>query len=229
APPQINTTFYGNQSFYYDGKQLPYRIEVTDKEDGSTVNGEIQASQVQVSFDYLKESKDLALLGNAARISPFIKGKNLIDGSDCKSCHDMEKSSIGPSYLQVAERYHDDPEAIPMLADKIILGGNGNWGHSLMAAHPQLPEEDAAEMVKYILSLAEEEKQENRALESILVLNKHNAADENGTYYMTVSYTDQGANNMPSITSRKMLTLRNPKVQAEAYQGFNNVSRLRPQ
>ncbi len=229
APPQIEITFEGNQSFYYDGKQLPYYIKVTDQEDGSTVDGGIEPSQVQVSFDYLKESRDLALLGNAARISPFIKGKNLIDGSDCKSCHDMEKSSIGPSYLQVAERYHGDPEAIPMLAEKIILGGNGNWGHSLMAAHPQLAEEDAAEMVKYILSLADDGAQENRSLEGTLALDKHSAGDESGTYYMTVSYTDKGANNMPPITSRKMVTLQNPRVQAEAYQGFTNVSRLRPQ
>ncbi len=229
APPEINIAFEGNQSFYYDRKQLPYRIEVTDQEDGSTADGKIDPSEVQVSFDYLKESKDLALLGNAARISPFIKGKNLIDGSDCKSCHDMEKNSIGPSYLAVAERYQVDPETISMLAEKIIVGGNGNWGHSLMAAHPQLAEEDAAEMVKYILSLADEGAQENRSLESTLVLNKHNPGDENGTYYMTVSYTDKGANNMPPITSRKMVMLQNPKVQAESYQGFNNVSRLRPQ
>lgn len=229
APPVIEIAFEGNQSFYYDNTELAYQISVSDQEDGSTGGNKIDPSAVLASFDYLKESKDLALLGNATRVSPFIKGKNLIDGSDCSSCHDMEKASIGPSYLQVAERYQGESGAVPMLAEKIILGGNGNWGHSLMAAHPQLSEEDATEMVKYILSLAEDTNEKNLSLKGSLLLNKHNPEDESGTYYMTVSYTDKGANNMPAITSRKMVTLQNPKVQAEAYQGFKEVSRLRPQ
>lgn len=229
APPDISIAFGGNQSFFFDDTQLPYNVTVTDVEDGSTQNNKIDPSLVQVSFDYLKESKDLALLGDATRVSPFIAGRNLIDGSDCKSCHDMEKPSIGPSYLQVAERYHGEEGIVPTLAEKIILGGNGNWGHSLMAAHPDLSEEDASAMVEYILSLADENNQANLSLEGSLALNKHNGDDENGTYYLAVVYKDKGANEMPSITTREMITLRNPKVQAENYEEFKNVSRQRPQ
>jgi cytochrome c len=231
APPEIEITFKGNQSFFYDDVQLQYNIQVTDPEDGSTRNNTIDPSMVKLSFDYLRESKDLALLGNSARVSAFLKGKYFIDGSDCKSCHDMEEKSIGPSYIEIAERYHGEPGITPVLANKIIAGGSGNWGHSLMAAHPQLSEEEAGEMVKYILSLADEATQDQitRALEGAFALDKHDEVNESGTYFLAVSYTDQGANKMPPITTRKMVTLQNPKVQAEAYEDFKNVSRQRPQ
>lgn len=229
APPVIDIVFEGNQSFYFDHQQLPYDIRVNDKEDGSLKDNKIKPEEVQVSFDYLRQSKDLALLGNATRISPYLEGSKLIEGSDCRSCHDMEKQSIGPSYLQVAARYHDDPASKKMLAEKIIKGGNGNWGHSLMAAHPQLSNEDATKMVEYILSLAKsDDSNATIPLEGALAFNKHAANDEGGVYYLSVSYTDKGANGMPPLTTRKIVSLRNPKMQAEDYEQFNNVSRQRP-
>lgn len=229
APPVVDISFVGNQSFYYNDERLSYTINVSDPEDGSVQNNTINPAEVQVSFDYLRQSKDLALLGSAGRISPYLEGSNLIEGSDCRSCHDMEKQSIGPSYKQVADRYHGDPKAINMLAEKIILGGRGNWGESLMAAHPQLSEKEAKKMVEYILSLAETDNTNaSIPLKGSLSFKKHSDSDEEGVYYLSVSYTDKGANGMPAITSRKMATFRNPKVQAESYELFKDVSRQRP-
>jgi len=39
--------------------------------------------------------------------------------------------------------------------EKIISGGSGPWGYSVMSPHPELSEEDAKVMVNYILSLEE--------------------------------------------------------------------------
>ncbi len=230
APPAIEVAFEGNQSFFYNNTRLSYQIKVEDQEDGSTETGKIDPSRVNVTFDYMQESKDLALLGPNAMVTPFLKGKNLMDGSDCKSCHALSQTSIGPSYVQIAERYYEDTGAINMLAEKIITGGNGNWGHSMMAAHPQHTAEETVEMVKYILSLADEGQQAQAGipLKGTFVLNRHGAADEEGRYFLSVSYTDQGANGMPAIASRKLLTLRHPKVQAEDYEAFKNVQRQRP-
>ncbi len=82
-------------------------------------------------------------------------GQRLINRSDCKTCHNPTRKTIGPSYLDIAKRYESSEENITSLAGKIIKGGNGNWGQVLMSAHPNVSESDASQMVKYILSLHE--------------------------------------------------------------------------
>jgi cytochrome c len=79
-----------------------------------------------------------------------LSGEELIAGSDCMSCHQLDERMIGPSYHEIAARYTGkDAE---MLASKIIEGGKGNWGDVPMQAHPQISKEKAKFMVQYILS-----------------------------------------------------------------------------
>ena len=80
-------------------------------------------------------------------------GLELIAKSDCLTCHKVEGRIIGPSYSEVAEKYPVDSATIKMLAEKVIKGGAGNWGEVQMTPHPQLSENDAKAMVKYVLSL----------------------------------------------------------------------------
>ncbi len=77
----------------------------------------------------------------------------LIDGSGCLGCHKIDAKLIGPSYKEVAKKYPNTPENVKMLAEKIIQGGQGNWGEIPMKSHPELSQEDAEAMVKYILTL----------------------------------------------------------------------------
>lgn len=81
------------------------------------------------------------------------KGVTLIANSDCLTCHKVNEKSIGPSYADVAKKYEDNDANVAMLASKIIKGGQGVWGEVPMTPHPQLSEDDAKVMVKYILSL----------------------------------------------------------------------------
>ncbi len=228
-PPEVNFIIGGNQSFYFDNGSLNYRVAVTDQEDGNLTSGRIDPMEVKLTFDYLQEGKDLALLGADALITPFAKGKALIDNSDCKACHAVSQKSIGPSYMEVAERYNPDATTVSMLAKKIISGGNGNWGHSMMAAHPQHSEEETSEMVKYILSLeGNGQAGGSMALDGTLHLDKHNNSSEAGSYILSATYKDKGANGMPALTTRKIITIRHPRLQAEDYDEFRNVQRQRP-
>ena len=81
------------------------------------------------------------------------KGEQLISGSDCLTCHKVDAKIVGPSYVDVANKYEATEANIEMLAGKIINGGSGSWGEIPMAPHPALSTDDAKEMVKYILSL----------------------------------------------------------------------------
>ncbi|KIC92978.1 c-type cytochrome [Flavihumibacter solisilvae] len=81
------------------------------------------------------------------------KGVELIASSDCLTCHKVNEKAIGPSYSDVAKKYTADDATITDLANKIIKGGSGVWGQVPMTPHPQVSEDDAKTMVKYILTL----------------------------------------------------------------------------
>lgn len=81
------------------------------------------------------------------------KGAELLSKSDCLGCHKEQDKLVGPSYKEVASKYEATEANINLLADKIVKGGSGVWGQVPMTPHPALSQEDAKEMVNYILSL----------------------------------------------------------------------------
>jgi len=80
-------------------------------------------------------------------------GKALIEASDCRTCHHDKDKLIGPAYMDVAKKYPNTDENIKHLASKVIAGGTGVWGQIPMVAHPNITQEDAEAMVKYVLSI----------------------------------------------------------------------------
>ncbi|MEX0636049.1 MAG: c-type cytochrome, partial [Ferruginibacter sp.] len=83
----------------------------------------------------------------------YKKGLDLVAKSDCWSCHKINDPSIGPSYREVAAKYDTTQANYKLLAGKIINGGKGVWGEVPMNAHPDISQEDAIAMTKYILLL----------------------------------------------------------------------------
>ncbi|MEZ4942818.1 MAG: family 16 glycoside hydrolase [Saprospiraceae bacterium] len=90
----------------------------------------------------------------AAVVSP---GERLMAKSDCRICHNPRMQTVGPGYVQIAERYKNTPANVEALAQKVIAGGAGTWGIAAMSAHPDLQLEDAKTIVGYILDLDEGE------------------------------------------------------------------------
>ena len=84
---------------------------------------------------------------------PSDRGLELIGASDCTTCHAIDKKNIGPAYNDVAQKYENTDAVIDTLVSKVLKGGSGVWGTVPMTPHPTLPEADAREMVKYIMSL----------------------------------------------------------------------------
>jgi cytochrome c len=229
--PEVSIEIAGNRSFYFDNRAVNYKVNVRDKEDGQLNQG-ITPSQVNFAVDYLSEGKDLALLSSNSQNAEggsvkFVRGKTLIAESDCKSCHAVADKSIGPTYKEVAARYKGNDAALPMLAKKIITGGNGNWGKTMMAAHPQHSEQETTEMVKYILSLADA-AQGSLPLAGTYKLEDHIGGGESGTYVISASYTDKGHQVTGPLTGREVVLLRHPRVQAEDFDSFRDVGRQQP-
>jgi cytochrome c len=225
AKPDVAITTPGNKSFFWEGKPFTYTVKVTDKEDTK-----IDPKRVKVYYAYSAQPggmpgaspqqghQDLAAIGNGSL------GKALIANSDCKACHTIDKPSVGPTFLAVASRYKGQAGITERLARKIIEGGGGNWSKDhIMSAHPQIPTQDAQEMVKYIFSLTDKQKQTTLPLQGSIALNEHSAEQPKGQYTLVATYTDNGGQVVGPLTSTDIVTLRNAKVNAidaDTYVGF---------
>ncbi|MFT5167350.1 MAG: cytochrome c [Saprospiraceae bacterium] len=217
-PPELNWELAGNQSFYWDNRNLSYQVNVNDAEDGNTEDGSLSAENIIVSFDYLAQGFDVTEIAQGHQMEVSTSdplGKRLIDGSDCKSCHALNEKINGPSYIEIAARYRKDENAFKFLAGKIIKGGGGNWGETAMAAHPQLSEGEATEIAKYILAVNGEVRVDSKYPASgNFVAKDHIKEEEKGQYILMASYTDKGNESIKPITSRKQINLRSSKIEA---------------
>lgn len=138
----------------------------------------------------------------------------------------MDKKSVGPSYIDVANKYRGQPGIVEQLSKKVINGGMGVWGEHAMSAHPQLSQSDANSMVEYILSIGEK-----KVVKSLPVKGSYTTAipagqKENGSFILRASYKDRGTKVMPAMTSEETIVLRNSFLDpelADKAKGTNKV------
>lgn len=218
-PPQVEIAIKGNKSFYWKDKPIEYEVKVTDKEDGTLAAGAIEPADVYLNINYLEGfDKTLIAQGHQANTG-FATGKRLIELSDCQACHTIREKSIGPSYIEIAQRYEKDNNAVKSLAKKIIEGGAGIWGEQAMPPHPQHKMAEAEDMVKYILSLAKEQKDSRPVKGSFHPEPK----DKPGAYIFSASYTDKGSASIGPLTGGQTLALRPARLPANAYDSSRDI------
>jgi cytochrome c len=219
--PQVAINTTSNSSFFFPkATNFNYKVDVKDSEDKV-----IDAKKVKVNLDFIaKVESNQALIGHQEISPTYNFGKSLVAKSDCKACHQINGKSVGPSFMQVAQRYSGNKEALGRLAKKIITGGGGVWGEHAMSAHPQISNDDATEIVKYILSL--NAKKANVALpqQGSVALKQHLGNKDQGRYIFSASYTDKGGAITP-LTKKETIVLRPAKVQAEDADMFHNVDK----
>jgi cytochrome c len=215
--PELVFEIDPNNTTYWDHKKVNYKVVVTDNQDGSTLDGSIDPKDIQVTLSYIPQGKDMvkATLGHQKNTVP--EGKQIIDGSDCKACHAIDEKVNGPSYTDIANKY--DSDDTNYLVSKVIKGGSGIWGETMMSAHPQLSIEDVEKAIKYILSLKENDNTNEIALgiEGTLEFKEHIGEDNEGVYVLMASYLDKGNEGQPdsSIPVRNQLIFKAPKIEAE--------------
>ena len=196
-PPELTIKIEPNNTAYWDYKKVNYSVEVNDKQDGSTSNGSIDPSKIKVTLDYIPEGKDLikATVGHQQNVVP--EGLKLIDNSDCKACHAADIKVNGPSYIDIAKKYTSDDTAY--LISRIIKGGSGVWGETMMAAHPQLKPDEVQKIVNYILSLKPntESPKELLPVAGTIEFKEHVNSEKNGMYVLMASYLDKGYEGQP--------------------------------
>jgi len=120
----------------------------------SNVNSQIGgAKAADTSASVAATATDTSKTAAAAPAAGAKDGKAMIEASDCRTCHHDKDKLVGPAYADVAKKYPATDANVKMLASKILAGGTGVWGQIPMVAHPNITQDDAQAMVKYILSL----------------------------------------------------------------------------
>jgi len=198
--PEVSVAIKGgNSSFFVPGQPVNYEVSVND------VDGEIDPANIYVSVDYLEGMDKVAMSLGHQQVSATVTGKALSLSMDCKSCHKEAEASIGPKYLDIAQKYKDDKNAISYLQKKIKEGGSGVWGDVMMAAHPNISSEDTRQIATYIMSLAGDanEKLSLPPTGSVLA----DVAKPGHMMVLTASYTDQGAEGATPLTGTNSIAL----------------------
>lgn len=228
-PPVVAVTLtQGNSSFFFPGKTIAYKINVSDKEDGSLSNRRIPASLVSVSANYLSEGYNMTAIAQRQQgvdaTARYAAGMALIAKSDCKSCHSVKDKVLGPSFIAVAKKYKNNPSAVATLSNKIKTGGSGTWGHAEMPAHPALTNNELGSIVRYIMSLGTAQKaQKSMPVTGTYVTAVPKGENDNGSYIFRAAYTDKGTATATALTTENLLVLRGSLLSPSQANGAKDM------
>jgi cytochrome c551/c552 len=218
AAPDVDIKIAGNQSVYFPSLPITYEVVVKDNDQP----GAIDPASLQVMADFVEGRDKAAVPVGHLSVSETEMGKNIMLNYDCKACHKVDEKSVGPAYTAVAMKYKKDPKASAYLIDKIKKGGGGVWGEVAMSAHPDIPDNDLQQIVKWILSLSAEGK-EKKSLpaKGTIQPNENNK----GQLYFTAMYTDRGGNGIKPLTGKKTLVLRSNDLSMREVRDVNGFVR----
>jgi len=83
---------------------------------------------------------------------PFSADEKLARAKSCMACHAVDKKRVGPAWRDVAARYAGQGGAADRLSAKIRSGSSGVWGPVPMPANPNISEEEAKTLARWVLS-----------------------------------------------------------------------------
>ena len=223
--PQVAIEFVGNQTFYFPGKMVEYKVTVTDPDDAQAGD---DLSTLFVSADYIAGLDQAEASQGHLVMTEAMVGKSIMSSLTCKTCHKEDEESIGPAYVNVARKYRNNPSATEYLVNKIQKGGGGVWGETVMPANPDLKNDDARKVVAYILSLGRNRTEQTTLPQTGKVdplVGK--TASDNGVFVLSASYTDRGSEKAKPLTGNTAKTLRSSKMgmdQAKNLEGMSTMN-----
>lgn len=217
SPPDVQLKLTGNRSFFFDNTQFDYAISVSDREDGSLAAGTIDPKQVAVSIDYVSEGFDYAEVIQGQRsVDANVQvevGQSIMKKSDCYNCHTLNVTNIGPTFMQISEKYKNDPKAVEYISGKIRNGGNGVWTKVIaMPAHSAISENDARSIANYILK-ASTQTTSTLPVKGTYSVKLPKEDSGSGSYLIRAAYTDKGKGTIPKLTTENTLILRKPILE----------------
>jgi cytochrome c len=205
--PEVRFESPVSGDFFTPGKPVAYKIAVKDFEDGeSKTQAEGMGPRVVLESRWLKSADE------KTNVDP---GLALAKQSDCFNCHQVEQRLVGPSYLEVAERYKGVTGALEASVLRVRNGSSGVWGPIPMLAHQQHTSDEIAQMVSWIFAL-ERGKTGGTGGQRGLTGEASAPKDNNLRIgFLEASYTDNGRGEAPPLTGKTRVELRARRIEAE--------------
>lgn len=212
TPPTLAFETPRDGDFYQPGQPIHWQLRAQDAEDGVLADPVAAAAQVSTEVAWHQGAPPGALGQEAnATTDP---GREAMQRSDCFNCHAVQHRVVGPGFLEIADKYRGEHDALTLLAQRVREGSTGVWGQVPMLPHPQHSQAEAQQMVAWILALDDD----GPALSVQRGLTgSAEAAGEAHALVLTASYTDQGSEKVGPLTARAQVRLRHPAVEAEHF------------
>lgn len=226
AKPKIEFVSPLNGDFYDPSTPLTYRMKVVDFEDGTNdpelaEENTLELIDSAASSRITVEAMPATVHGNQdpETLDP---GLALIRESDCLNCHAINRPRVGPSFVQIADKYRDASHQINQSVERVLNGSMGVWGKVAMLPHSQHTHAEVHRMVEYVYSVSADSSNPT----AIGFRNDLNLATLNGTIDLEATYVDLGRNQLPKLAGSTKIRLRNRHMQAEAADEKKGTLRL---
>ncbi len=211
--------------FFTPGQPLKFSLIVRDQEDGTS--DEDQAEEPGWKFiDSTAPSRlyteAIPVTNEATNTAEAAPGLQLIRKSDCLNCHAINRALVGPSFVEVANKYRDQPHQLEVSVKRVQEGSTGVWGKVGMLPHQQHTAAEVRSMVEYVFSLTAAATNPNAP-----GFNNELVAPENSqTIRLEATYTDLGRDGIPKLTGTGTVQLRSRRQQAEQADHFAGTQKL---
>jgi len=214
APPQLTLESPVDGDFFTPGAPVAWRVRVRDAEEGdSTELPDSFGPRVLVSLA-------------ADRGGAEAPGFTLMKSADCFNCHAPEHRLVGPSFLEIAEKYRGVEGALEASVDRVQKGSSGVWGPVPMLPHGHHTREQIEAMVAWVYALTPGSDQPvlMRGLSGETAL----PGTPEGVRALRVEavFTDAGQAPASPLTTRATATLRPRLIEAELHDGHHGTQAL---
>ena len=226
AKPTIEFASPLDGDFYDPSTPLTYRMKVSDFEDGTNDPDLAEESAMELidsaaSSRITVQAMPTALDGNQdeAVLDP---GLALIRKSDCLNCHAINRPRVGPSFVQIADKYRNAHHQIDQSVQRVLKGSMGVWGKVGMLPHLQHTPAEVLRMVEFVYSVTADSSNPT----AVGFRNELDLTTFSGTIDLEATYIDLGRNQLPKLAGSAKIRLRNRHMQAEAADEKKGTLRL---
>ncbi|MCW3116100.1 MAG: c-type cytochrome [Chitinophagaceae bacterium] len=190
--PLVEITAPANGSSVTPGSIIAYKINVTDKEDGSSKYEEIQQAEVFLKVKYLPSVKHIsAYLQKEKQLG---KTFTIMTQNNCFTCHAVQQKLTGPSFRDIASKYGATAATYERLSKKIIKGSHGVWSDGQkMPAHPNLKKDAAIAIARLVVQYGRDTNFDlYTGTEGTISINRKQSKTSSSVLLLMASYLDHG-------------------------------------
>jgi cytochrome c len=217
--------------FFDAGQQFTYQVTVTDQEDGSSdekITSTTDLDNLDASAPDRVSVQANLLAGGSSTVNEesLPVGLKLMRSSDCFNCHALERAIVGPSFLDIANKYRGQAGAMEASIDRVLKGSTGVWGKVAMLPHGQHTREQVSQMVAWVYDAKPDPTSQTiRGMRGTIELSQK-PENAGAAIRLTARYQDLGGPSLPSLTGYKTIELKPRLREAERADQVVGMSEL---